>query len=116
MAFRHWRLFLVLVCGVLQAVFAPLVQFFGGEWRAILQTERPGDLWVFRSTLDGNTGVLTAALLDSLWAAYDTDHGRLYKAWYGIVEFNGVVYTAAHGPHPMSEGQAYLVNPTKADV
>lgn len=75
------------------------------------QEGRPHDPWVFRSVLDGNARMLTAALHDDLWVAYDTQTGSLYKAWRGGVKFDGAVYTARHGPQPTSEGEAYVIAP-----
>ncbi len=73
------------------------------------QIERPANPWVFRSVLDVNPRMITFALNDNLWAAYSTQTGALYKAWKGLVEFDGAVYTTAHGPQPTAVGDAYIV-------
>ena len=50
------------------------------------------------------------ALDDNLWAAYSTEDCSLYQAWKGVVNFDGAVYTTAHGPQPLSVGEKYVVN------
>lgn len=72
--------------------------------------DRPHDPWIFRSVLDNRPRNITLALSDDIWAAYDTEHGSLYKIWGGTVAFEGAVYDHAHGPQPMSVGNAYFVN------
>lgn len=66
--------------------------------------------WVFRSVLDEQPRMLTAALHDKLWLAYSAQTGALYKAWEGGVELDGAVYTTAHGPQPESHGDSWLNN------
>lgn len=75
--------------------------------------ERPYQPWVFRSVLDSQSRILTLALHDDLWAAYHTDSCSLYKVWKGRVHLQGAVYDNAHGPQPISIGDAWLVNPYK---
>ena len=72
--------------------------------------KRPLEAWVFRSVLDRNPRILTVALHQNLFVAYHTKTGGLYKAWKGNVMFDGPVYTTAHGPQPISIGDAYMVN------
>lgn len=72
--------------------------------------QRPRDIWVFRSVLDQNARMLTAALNENLWLAYDTQTCSLYKAWTGGVKFDGAVYTTVHGPQPTSIGSPYILN------
>lgn len=77
--------------------------------------DRPRDVWVFRSVLDRQPRMLTIALHDGLWVAYDATNCSLYKAWDGDVAFEGAVYTAVHGPQPRSVGTTYLQgNPKSA--
>ena len=71
--------------------------------------QRPRDIWVFRSVLDKRARMVTMALSDDLWVAYDATNCGLYKAWKGGVKFDGAVYTTSHGPQPTSEGAAYVV-------
>jgi len=75
--------------------------------------ERPHSPWVFRSVLDEQPRMITLALHDKVWAAYSTQDAALYKVWSGNVNFDGAVYTTAHGPQPMSIGDAWLVNEHK---
>ncbi len=69
--------------------------------------KRARDPWVFRSVLDQRPRMVTFALSDEMWAAYDATTCTLYKAWKGGVHFDGAVYTTVHGPQPTSEGVAY---------
>ena len=71
---------------------------------------RPLETWVFRSVLDQNPRMITAALDKNLFVSYFTQNGTLYKAWKGAVNFEGAVFDGAHGPQPTSVGDAYWVN------
>ncbi len=71
--------------------------------------ERPHNPWVFRSVLDSIPRIVTAALHDDLYVAYQTQTGAIYKAWKGGVNFDGAVYTTAHGPQPSSLGDGWFV-------
>jgi cytochrome c len=75
------------------------------------ETKRPRDPWVFRSVLDKKPRMVTAALHDNLYVAYDARTCQLYKAWKGGVIFDGAVYTTNHGPQPTSKGYAYYTQP-----
>lgn len=72
--------------------------------------ERGRDPWVFRSVLDLNPRMVTVALHKDLWAAYDAEHGSIYRLWKEGVNFDGPVYTQNHGPQPTSVGPAYFVS------
>ena len=78
--------------------------------------ERPRDIWVFRSVLDNRARMVTIALNDSLWVAYDATNCGMYKAWKGGVRFDGAVYTTVHGPQPTTRGNAYWDGLVDADV
>ena len=39
--------------------------------------DRPRDVWVFRSVLDQRARMVTLALHDDLWVAYDATHAGL---------------------------------------
>src|SRR5690606_37066084 len=82
-----------------------LIVLMGCEQKPVINS--PRDPWVFRSVLDEQARMVTVALHDELYVAYDAKDGSLYKAWKGGVNFDGAVYTAAHGPQPSSEGYAY---------
>ncbi len=75
------------------------------------QVERPREQWVFRSVLDEQARMVTAALHDEMWVAYSAQTGDLYKAWKGGVKLEGAVYTTVHGPQPTSQGYAYFEQP-----
>jgi len=69
---------------------------------------RPRDPWVFRSVLDERPRIVTIALSDEMWVAYDATTCGLYRAWKGGVVFDGAVYTTRHGPQPTSRGTTYV--------
>lgn len=77
----------------------------------IAPTSRPREAWVLRSVLDSRTRVLSIALHNNLWLAYNTQTAALYKAWSGKINFNGPVYTSSHGPQPISTGITYMEEP-----
>ena len=70
--------------------------------------------WVFRSVLDRQPRMLTAALHEDLFVAYSAETGKLYKAWRGDVKLDGAVYTTAHGPQPESVGRGWLKDRQRA--
>ena len=74
------------------------------------QIDRPLSPWAFRSVLDQQPRMLTLALNDNVWAAYNTQHSALYKVWKGNVNLDGAVYTTAHGPQPSTLGDTYFEN------
>lgn len=77
---------------------------------------RPLDPWVLRSVLDGQPRIVTVALHDNLYIAFDATHAGLYKAWKGGVNFDGAVYTSKHGPQPTASGYAYYEQKSRAPV
>ncbi|MCM4172175.1 glycosyl hydrolase [Arenibacter sp. TNZ] len=70
--------------------------------------DRPIDTWVFRSVMDKQPRMLTVALNKDLYMCYNLQSGNLYKVWKGGVNYEGAVYTTAHGIQPTSFGFAYL--------
>jgi len=70
--------------------------------------DRPHNPWVFRSVLDSQARMVTLALHDDLWAAYNTNDCAIYKVWKGHVHFDGAVYTTVHGPQPTTVGDSYI--------
>ena len=78
--------------------------------------ERPLDPWVYRSVLDQRARMISIALHEDLWSAYDTQVCGLYKAWKGGVNFDGAVYTTKHGPQPTSIGADYILDPLAGPV
>lgn len=77
------------------------------------EIDRPHEPFVFRSVLDKNPRMVTAALSENLWVAYHTESCALYKAWKGMVNFDGPVYTNVHGPQPTTVGDAFMENDVK---
>ena len=72
--------------------------------------DRPMDPWVFRSVLDEQPRMITIALHDDLWVAYNTESTAIYKAWKGGANLEGAVYNTVHGPQPTTTGKAYFTN------
>jgi cytochrome c len=54
--------------------------------------------------------MLTIALHEKCWISYDVQRAALYKAWNGVVYFEGSVYNQNHGPQPITIGDAYQIN------
>ncbi|MCK0156799.1 PA14 domain-containing protein [Cellulophaga sp. F20128] len=76
--------------------------------------DRPIDSWVFRSVLDKQPRMLTVALHKDLYVSYNLQLGNLYKVWKGGVNYEGAVYTTAHGIQPTSFGYTYAQDSTTA--
>ena len=74
--------------------------------------ERPIDTWVFRSVIDKQPRMLTVALHKDLYVSYNLQLGNLYKVWKGGVNYEGAVYTTAHGIQPTSFGYTYAQDST----
>ncbi|EAR02678.1 PA14 domain-containing protein [Maribacter sp. HTCC2170] len=70
--------------------------------------DRPIENWVFRSVIDKQPRMLTVALHKDLYACYNLQSGNLYKIWKGGVNYDGAVYTTAHGIQPTSFGFPYM--------
>ena len=66
--------------------------------------------WVFRSVLDKKARIITMALNENLWVAYDAQNCAIYKVWQKGVLFDGPVYTTAHGPQPSSIGVPFFTS------
>ena len=69
--------------------------------------------WIFRSILDLQPRMVTLSLAPDFLVSYNTETAAIYKAWKGYVDFDGAVYTTAHGPQPTSVGDAYFINEHK---
>jgi len=72
---------------------------------------RPYDCWVLRSVLDLKPRMVNIALHENFWVSYSTQTASLYKAWKGKINFDGAVFSSAHGPQPTSEGITYVQEP-----
>ena len=75
--------------------------------------ERPKETWAFRSVMDKQPRMLTLALHRDLYACYNLQTGNLYKVWKGGVNYDGAVYTTAHGIQPTSFGFPYVLDTAK---
>jgi len=65
---------------------------------------------VFRSVLDAKPRMISIGLSDDQFIAYNTTDGSIYKAWKGLINMEGAVFTGAHGPQPTAVGDMYFVN------
>ena len=74
------------------------------DTKTVVSKARPIETWVFRSVIDQNPRMISAALHKDLYLSYFTQTGTLYKAWKGIVNLEGAVFNGAHGPQPTTVG------------
>jgi cytochrome c len=81
--------------------------------QTIAPNPRPREAWVLRSVLDSKPRILSIALHNNLWLAYNTKTASLYKAWSGKINFNGPVYTSSHGHNPFQRVLPIWRNQTK---
>ena len=79
------------------------------DTKTVVSKARPIETWVFRSVIDQNPRMISAALHKDLYLSYFTQTGTLYKAWKGIVNLEGAVFNGAHGPQPTTVGDAYII-------
>ncbi|WP_339722496.1 family 16 glycoside hydrolase [uncultured Paraglaciecola sp.] len=68
------------------------------------------DVKAMRSTLDGESRVISLKLGNDITAAYDTKHSVLFKLWHGNLDLTGAVFDQKHGPQPTAMGQAYVLS------
>lgn len=99
-------LFITGVCSCSSDVEPLNTQGHESEQTAVL----PSTPYAFRSVLDDKPRILTVALSDALWVAYDTSSAQFYKAWQGDALLAGPVYDNSHGPQPISQGSLYYQN------
>lgn len=97
-----------MISGPTPVLFLLLLIVFSCDSRK--EVKHPRDPWVFRSVLDKKARMVTVALDDNLYVAYDAQKCQPYKAWKGGVIFDGAVYTTNHGPQPTSKGYAFFVS------
>ena len=50
-----------------------------------------------------------------MYVAYDLEQCRLYKAWRGGVNWDGIVYNDTKSVQPTSWGTDYVVDPDAVD-
>ncbi|MDR6197396.1 PA14 domain-containing protein [Siphonobacter sp. SORGH_AS_0500] len=112
---NHSKFFVLLSTALLGAVVSASTAFIHPSTPLVKSSnppiDRPREAWVLRSVLDNRPRMLSVALHDKLWLAYNTQTASLYKAWLGTIDFSGPVYTSAHGPQPVSVGVAYMQEP-----
>ena len=108
---KSYKFSAVLGTAILFAVLGSASTFIDHQPIASEAVERPRQAWVLRSVLDAKPRILSIALHDKLWIAYNTKTAGLYKAWIGSINFGGPVYTSSHGPQPVSSGTTYMEEP-----
>jgi len=69
---------------------------------------RPQQPWAIRSVLDYHPRMLTLALDSSMYAAYDLENCRFYKAWKGGVNWDGIVFNDTKVIQPTTWGTDYV--------
>ncbi|WP_158965742.1 family 16 glycoside hydrolase [Paraglaciecola sp. L3A3] len=67
-------------------------------------------LLAMRSTLDGETRIISLKLGNDITAAYDTKSSKLFKLWQGETNLTGAVFDQKHGPQPKTSGQTFVEN------
>jgi cytochrome c len=63
-----------------------------------------------RSTLDGESRVISLKFGNEITAAFDTKRSVLFILWRGNLDYTGAVFDQKHGPQPTSTGQAFVLN------
>jgi cytochrome c len=77
---------------------------------------RPVSPWAIRSVLDKKPRMLTLALDNECYVAYDMAHCAFYKAWKGGIALHGAPYTGKKEVQPTSLGAAYLTDTTTKEA
>ncbi|TDE15250.1 PA14 domain-containing protein [Dyadobacter psychrotolerans] len=108
---KSYKSMAVLSTAILFAVLGSAYTFIHTKPAQKTDEQRPRQEWVLRSVLDAKPRILSIALNDKLWLAYNTKTASLYKAWIGKITFGGPVYTSSHGPQPISSGTTYMEEP-----
>lgn len=83
----------------------------GPQKEAVIR--RPLEVWAIRSVLDKKPRMLTVALDNEMYVAYDMAKGTLYKVWKGGISMDGAAYTSKKEIQPTSWGEAYLTDSTQ---
>ena len=74
-----------------------------------LEVSRPTDPWVRRSVLDQRPRMVTLALFEDRFAAYDTERCLPYKIWRGGVHWVGAAFNNIKTVQPTSWGNTYFL-------
>lgn len=77
------------------------------------EIRRPLDVWAIRSVLDKKPRMLTVALDQEMYVAYDMVQGTPYKVWKGGIAMDGAAYTSKKEIQPTSWGEDYLTDSTQ---
>lgn len=94
-----------LIKGILGCFVLLIISGFqGGDDEFAIK--RPVAPWVFRSDLDQRPNILTLALNEAMWVAYDPATCGLYRAWKGNILFRGLAYSEELEKFPETDGFA----------
>ncbi len=74
------------------------------------ENPRPLDVWAIRSVLDKKPRMLTVALDEDMYVAYDMARCKIYKVWKGGISMDGTAYTGKKEIQPTSWGADYLTD------
>ncbi|SOE19605.1 cytochrome c [Spirosomataceae bacterium TFI 002] len=88
--------FLIPICFIISSYVKPNIEI-----------KRPLEVWAIRSVLDLKPRMLTLALDEECYLAYDLANCKLYKAWKGGISLEGAPYTDKKEIQPSSWGAAY---------
>ena len=93
-----------------------LAYFAGCSFDPTPLPERPRDPWVFRSILDEQPRMVTLALSEAGYAAYDLENCALYKVWRGGIDLNGAAFNNVKTVQPISWGTSYWERDTTTTI
>lgn len=73
--------------------------------------QRPTDHWIMRSVLDQQVRMVSLALHQDAYVAYNTATCALYKVWKGGIHWDGAAFNNIKTVQPTSWGKTYLEFP-----
>lgn len=95
--------FFVLISFCILVTLLPL----GCQEYQLSTVERPRDVWVMRSVLDGRSRMISLAMHEAGYLAYDANYCALYKVWRGGIHLNGAPFNDVKTIQPTSWGGVY---------
>lgn len=96
-----------LIRGIPIRVILLLPVLYGCGYDRPLEVHRPSDPWVMRSVLDQRPRMVSLALHEQAYAAYDLESCTFYKLWKGGVHWDGAAFNNVKTVQPQSWGTAY---------
>jgi len=89
-------------------VFLFIILVLGACQPEATDPQRPYAHWARRSVLDQRPRMLTLALAEDRYAAYDVEKCGLYKLWQGGVFWDGAAFNNIKTVQPTTWGESYL--------